>query len=189
MATRQPAAPVALREPPAVPVQPVASPPLPAAARVGARSVRSFGWRGYDTLGASHLCHVAIGGLQLIRLILPLALCDARNACRSKQSRLGLVFPSPRRCVVGGGGTLRWHASRPAPRPLTAPKGSFLRAPKSRGVRLVRARPCERGFYSTVMLRLKACSSRKLSSCKRGTPLAASSGVPGLLQSNTVLDT
>ena len=44
-------------------------------------------------------------------------------------------------------------------------------------------------FYSTVMLRLKACSSRKLSSCKRGTPLAASSGVPGLLQSNTVLDT
>ena len=79
MATRQPAAPVALREPPAVPVQPVASPPLPAAARVGARSVRSFGWRA-GTLGASHLCHVAIGGLQLIRLILPLALCDARKA-------------------------------------------------------------------------------------------------------------
>lgn len=131
MATRQPAAPVALREPPAVPVQPVASPPLPAAARVGARSVRSFGWRGYDTLGASHLCHVAIGGLQLIRLILPLALCDARNACRSKQSRLGLVFPSPRRCVVGGGGTLRWYALRSAPRPLAAPKGSFLRAPSS----------------------------------------------------------
>ena len=79
MATRQPAAPVALREPPAVPVQPVASPPLPAAARVGARSVRSFGWRA-GTLGASHLCHVAIRGLQLIRLILPLALCDARKA-------------------------------------------------------------------------------------------------------------